>query len=69
MNIMSRTITGIVLILVGVALNLIPLFVEDTQFTLIYGSPLLIIGIFILFNKKEDIIEERKDLNKNKAKK
>ena len=32
--------------------------------TWIYGIPMLIIGIFILLNKKEDAIEQRKDLIK-----
>ncbi len=63
----SRTITGVVLILIGLG------FVISSSlfsiFLLIYGIPILIIGFFILFNKDEDKIEERKDLNKIKTKK
>ena len=37
---------------------------KDGSFAaLIYGIPILIIGAFILLNKKEDKIEERKDLS------
>lgn len=51
MNFMSRTITGIVLIFIGISLSFI---------SLVYGIPVLIIGIIILFNKKEDEIEKIK---------
>ncbi len=63
----SRTITGVVLILIGLG------FVISSSlfsiFLLIYGIPILIIGFFILFNNDEDKIEERKDLNKINTKK
>lgn len=64
MNTISRTITGIIAILIGIILLVLGIF---TFFiTWLYGIPILIIGLFILFNKKEDEIEKRKDLNKNK---
>ena len=57
MNLLSRTITGIITIIIG-------LFLIVTCFSksilLIYGIALFIIGIFILFNKKEDDIEKIK---------
>ncbi|MGD9276047.1 MAG: hypothetical protein PVJ67_02650 [Candidatus Pacearchaeota archaeon] len=63
MNFMSRTITGMALIIVGLLLSSLPLFfsAEGSFVTLIYGIPLFIIGIFILVNKNEDKIERRKD--------
>jgi membrane-bound ClpP family serine protease len=65
MNFISRTITGGVLILVGLILIGLSLL---TWVTLIYGVPLFLIGLFIFFNKKEDKIEERKDLKTNSHK-
>jgi membrane-bound ClpP family serine protease len=67
MNLVSRTITGGVLIIIGLILIVISPFTVFT--TLIYGIPILIIGLIIFLNKKEDKIEERKDLNKIKNKK
>jgi len=58
MNIISRTITGILAILLG--LFLIVLSISKEPWILIYGIPIFIIGIFILFNKKEDDIEKIK---------
>jgi len=55
MNLVSRTITGIVIIGVGIALIVVSFF--SLYFLLIYGIPLFILGFFILFNKKEDYIE------------
>ena len=66
-NLTSRTITGGVLIIIGLILIVISPFTVFT--TLIYGIPILIIGLIIFLNKKEDKIEERKDLNKIKNKK
>ncbi|EFK97899.1 hypothetical protein LDC_0041 [sediment metagenome] len=66
MNKTSRTITGMFLIFVGIGL-LIPLFF-GFWITVIFSILLLILGFYILFNKDEDIIEERKDkrrANKN----
>jgi uncharacterized membrane protein HdeD (DUF308 family) len=59
MNFLSRTITGILAIIGG--LILIFFSFTSTYWLLIYGIPLLVVGIFILFNKKEDNIEKRKD--------
>ena len=57
MNTISRTITGIAAIILGIILII---YVEKPIITLIYGIPLLIIGIFIFLNKKEDDIENIK---------
>jgi len=54
MNTLSRTITGTLAIILGLVLIIIGFF---TFITLFYGIPIFIIGIFILFNKKEDEIE------------
>jgi len=57
MNTVSRNITGTLAVILGVCLIMIS-FSEPG--ILIYGIPILIIGIFILFNKKEDDIEKIK---------
>ncbi len=60
MNI-SRLITGIVMVLGGLFLIGLSFFIEEASWVaLMYGIPLLIIGVFILFNKKEDKIEQIK---------
>ncbi len=56
MNLISRTITGIIAIILGTVLIIFSFF--ESYFILIYGIPILIVGIFILFNKKEDEIEK-----------
>lgn len=55
MNLVSRSITGIFMIFIGVALIIVSFF--NLWFLLIYGIPIFIIGFFVLFNKKEDCIE------------
>ena len=61
MNILSRTITGTLAIILGLILITIGF---SEPWVLIYGIPILIIGIFILFNKKEDNIEKIKTKSK-----
>ncbi|PIZ81726.1 hypothetical protein COX98_02600 [Candidatus Pacearchaeota archaeon CG_4_10_14_0_2_um_filter_30_11] len=61
--------SGVVVLLLGVLLVITSIFVS--MFLLIYGIPLLVIGIIILLNKKEDKIEEikfkkQKEVIKNK---
>jgi len=55
MNTTSRTIIGIIGICLGLVLIVLSFFVSFVA--LIYGIPILIIGLFILFNKNEDKIE------------
>ena len=57
MNRISRTLTGTVTILLGLYLSLKGI---SNYWILFYGIPLIIIGIFILFNKNEDKIEKIK---------
>jgi hypothetical protein len=58
-----KLVVGIILIIIGVVL----LFISPI--TIIYGILLIILGIgFIVFRKDENIVEERQDLNKRKAK-
>ena len=57
-NTTSRIITGIVLIVFGIYLFWLAIKVI---WVLIYAIPLFIIGWFVLFNKREDKIERRKD--------
>jgi hypothetical protein len=59
MNIISRTITGTIAISLG--LFLIVLAISKELGILIYGIPILLIGIFIFFNRKEDDIEKIKN--------
>ena len=58
MNVLSRIITGGAMIVIGLVLFVIGFF--DLFFLWLYGIPLLIIGLFIFFNKKEDKIEQIK---------
>ena len=58
MNVLSRTITGIALIILGIILISVP--VKESLWVLVYGIPIILIGFFILFNKKEDEIEQIK---------
>lgn len=58
MNTISRTITGTVAVLFGLYLVMQGILKEP--WILIYGIPVIVIGIFIFFNKKEDDIEEIK---------
>jgi len=62
MNKISRFITGIIGILLGCYL----LFVAMTKnwWVAFYGTPILLIGVLILFNKKEDQIEQIKNNKK-----
>jgi len=56
----SRLVWGWILIVLGIVWTGVCFF--TTFFMLIYSVPLIVIGIFVLFNKKEDKIETRKDL-------
>jgi len=58
----STKIIGIILILAGLGLSFIHLIlIFETSFLfLIYGIPLLVFGIIIFLNKKEDVIEQIK---------
>ena len=67
MNNTSRTITGTILFLMGLIITIISSF---TSFIfLIYGIPVMIVGVFIFFNKKEDQIEQIKSYSNKRIKK
>ena len=67
MNIISRTLTGGIAIILGLVLVMLPIFAGLPGFVAwFYGLPILIIGIFIFFNKKEDRIERIKHGRKTK---
>jgi uncharacterized membrane protein HdeD (DUF308 family) len=54
----------------GLFLTILFFFVEkDAWVALMYGIPLLIIGIIIFFNKKEDQIEQIKQTGGKNGKK
>ena len=61
---LTRLITGICLIFIGLILLIVSLMVTD--WLLIYAIPLLIIGVVILFNTGEDQIEQRRDMKGGK---
>lgn len=66
----NRLFTGTILSIVGIVLIVISFFVKIFYVLLIYGIPLFIIGVVILFNKKEDEIEQiktRKVIRKHKG--
>ena len=67
MDNLARRIIGIVFSAIGLGLVIFSFFFSFV--ILIYGIPIFIIGLIIFFNKKEDEIEQRKDLNKSGAKK
>lgn len=62
----SRFIVGLFFMIFGIFL--IGLSFSKGWIILIYGIPCLILGFVIFLNKKEDFIEQRKDLNKWKSK-
>jgi len=61
MNTLSRNITGTLAIILGLCLIIISF---SALWILMYGIPIFVIGIFILFNKKEDEIEKIKNKEK-----
>lgn len=64
MNILSRTITGWVMILFGAFLFVGSFFWDEFWVSMIYGVILFVLGWFVLFNKKEDEIEQIKEVKK-----
>jgi len=52
---LSQLIIGIIFTIGGLILTIVAFFAG--LFVLIYGLPLLAIGIVILLNKKEDVVE------------
>ncbi len=67
---LSQLIIGIVFIIGGIILIPLGFFgnFDGSWGVLIYGFPLLILGIWILLNKKEDIIEQIKKSGGKKSK-
>ena len=53
----GQLITGLILVALGSVLIFLPFFLNSkfTFFMWIYGVPLFIIGVFILFNKEDEI--------------
>ena len=52
---LSQLIIGIIFTIGGLILTIVAFFAG--LFVLIYGLPFLVIGIVILLNKKEDVVE------------
>lgn len=59
MNI-SQLIVGLIMVIGGFILILMSFLLKENnvKFLIIYTIPLIIIGLFILLNKKEDKIEQ-----------
>ncbi len=56
-----QIIVGMILMIVGLFLIGLSFFVKEALWVpLMYGIPMLIIGIVIFLNKKEDVIEQIK---------
>jgi len=66
MNLISRTVTGAIMIVLGLVLTVLPFFIEGAGifWIWIYGIPILILGLIIFFNSKEDKIEGIKSRRK-----
>ena len=64
----KRKIGGLILLIIGFLLMLL-VFTEARFISWIYGLPLLILGLFIIFNSNEDKIEEIKYSNKKGGRK
>ncbi len=59
MNTISRLVTGIVMIGIGLWMFIAGFFTEEAPWVLwIYGGIILVLAFFVLFNKKEDEIEQ-----------
>ena len=57
----SQRIVGMILTIAGLFLIGLSFFVKEAPWVaLIYGIPMLIIGIVIFLNRKEDVIEQIK---------
>lgn len=64
MNILSRTISGIIIIIIGIYLSFFSyLSITENWPMFIWGVVLIVLGFVILFNKKEDDIEKIKEKN------
>jgi len=67
MNLVSRIISGTILITLGLFLFLLPFsfsFKNGGFVSLIFGIIILVLGILVLFNTKEDNIEQIKSRRK-----
>ena len=58
MNTLSRTITGTLVTILGILI--IASYTKEPWESLIFGIPITITGVYIIFNKKEDFIEKIK---------
>jgi hypothetical protein len=65
----SKILSGGFLVLLGIGLLSLPLFFGLKGFIAwIYGLPLFVVGILVLLDRNEDIIEERNDFKSPKSK-
>jgi len=64
----GRVVFGIVLVLIGLGLIILDFFVRVIAPS-IWGLIFFVIGLFIILNRGEDVIEGRKDIKRRRAKK
>ena len=63
---LSSKITGSIFTIGGIGLLITSFFAKEIFYVpLLYGLAFFIIGLFILFNKKEDSIEQIKSVKKS----
>lgn len=67
MDSIARTITGIILMLLGFVFLVVAFF--KIFISPFFGIVFLVIGLIIFLNKSEDKIEQRKDIKNKKGKK
>ena len=64
MNTLSRTITGTLVTLLGILIIAGSTKGPEPLEALIFGIPMTLIGVYIIFNKKEDFIEKIKKIRR-----
>jgi membrane-bound ClpP family serine protease len=63
----SRGVTGFLFLIFGMVFMFFSVY--SSFFLWIFSIAFLIVGFFILFNNKEDLIEQRKDIKNKRNKK
>ncbi len=57
----NRILWGLIISVFGIGLAIVGLVVKgEAKFLLYYGGAILIVGLFIIFNRREDKIEQIK---------
>ena len=67
-NLTSRTLTGGLIVVVGFVFMGFSIYL-NTLMPFVYGIPIILLGLYIFFNRNEDKIEKRKDLKPERRRK